>query len=153
MKAGTLALVAATFTALAAMTAAANAQSAADAANPAGAAPQAQNGGDADGAFMVTGKFSEPDGEKLYRRVCAACHMSAAEGAEGAGMYPALASNPKLASGSYPAYVVVKGLNGMPPVGTMMTDRQVADVVNYVRTHFGNAYPEALTEAEVKALR
>ena len=27
----------------------------------------------------------------------------------------------------------------MPPVGDMMSDAQVADVVNYVRTHFGNA--------------
>ncbi len=28
----------------------------------------------------------------------------------------------------------------MPPVGSMMSDEQVADVVNYVRTHFGNSY-------------
>ena len=31
----------------------------------------------------------------------------------------------------------------MPPIGGMMSDAQVADVVNYVRTHFGNAYPDA----------
>ena len=29
----------------------------------------------------------------------------------------------------------------MPPLGQMMSDQQVADVVNYVRTHFGNSYP------------
>ena len=28
----------------------------------------------------------------------------------------------------------------MPPVGAMMSDDQVAAVVNYVRTHFGNQY-------------
>ena len=28
----------------------------------------------------------------------------------------------------------------MPPFGEMMSDDQVAAVVNYVRTHFGNKY-------------
>ena len=37
--------------------------------------------------------------------------------------------------------VLFRGLKDMPPVGGMMSDAQVADVVNYVRTHFGNAYP------------
>jgi mono/diheme cytochrome c family protein len=41
----------------------------------------------------------------------------------------------------------------MPPVGDMMSDTQVADVVNYVRTHFGNAYPGAVSAAEVAAAR
>ena len=41
----------------------------------------------------------------------------------------------------------------MPPLGRMMSDEQVADVSNYVRTHFGNAYGEAISAAEVKAVR
>ena len=153
MKSGTLAFASAAALAIGAIAVSANAQSAGDAANPAGTGPPAFNPGDADGAFVVSGKFSEPDGEKLYRRVCAACHMPDAQGATGAGNYPALANNPKLIAGGYPAYVVVKGLNGMPPLGTMMTDRQVADVVNYVRTHFGNAFADPISEAEVKAIR
>jgi len=47
----------------------------------------------------------------------------------------------------------VHGLNGMPPFADMMTDQQIADVVNYVRTHFGNRYRDAVTPAEVKAVR
>lgn len=117
------------------------------------AARPATNPGDADGAFVVPYKFSEPDGEKLYRRVCAGCHMPDAKGAVGAGFYPALAKNPKLAAGGYPVYVVMKGLNGMPAIGGMMSDQQVADVVNYVRTHFGNKYKDAVTAADVKAAR
>jgi mono/diheme cytochrome c family protein len=109
--------------------------------------------GDADGAFVMSGKFSEPDGEKLYRRVCAACHMADAAGAIGAGAYPGLAKNPKLAASGYPTLLVVKGMNGMPAIGDMMSDQQVADVVNYVRTHFGNNYKDAVTPADVKALR
>ena len=108
---------------------------------------------DPDGAFAGRGQFGEPTGEKLYRRVCAACHMPDAKGAVGAGAYPALASNEKLAASGYPAYVVVHGLNGMPPIGSMMTDQQVADVVNHVRTHFGNKYKDVMTADEVKAMR
>jgi mono/diheme cytochrome c family protein len=35
----------------------------------------------------------------------------------------------------------------------MMTDQQVADVVNYVRTHFGNRYKDAVTATVVKSTR
>ena len=35
----------------------------------------------------------------------------------------------------------------------MMSDDQVAAVVNYVRTHFGNHYDDAVTKDEVKAAR
>ena len=36
------------------------------------------------------------------------------------------------------------GQRGMPPLGRMMSDTQVADVANYVRTHFGNQYGDAV---------
>ena len=41
----------------------------------------------------------------------------------------------------------------MAPLGDMMSDAQVADVVTYVRTHFGNSYPGAVSPAEVAAAR
>jgi mono/diheme cytochrome c family protein len=41
----------------------------------------------------------------------------------------------------------------MPAIGDMMSDAQVAAVVNYVRTHFGNAYPDAVTVEDVAAAR
>ena len=123
-----------------------------------GASAMAQNAptvfpGDADGAFVVGTKFSEPDGAHMFKRVCAGCHMPDAKGAKGAGFFPALAGNKKLAASGYPVYVVLKGMNGMPPVGAMMTDQQVADVVNYVRTNFGNKYRDSVKPAEVQALR
>jgi hypothetical protein len=34
-----------------------------------------------------------------------------------------------------------------------MSDQQVADVANYVRSHFGNAYGDTVTVAAVKAAR
>lgn len=151
MKKTTVLLGMAASLALASITATALAQSAAE---PSGAGQTGIVGaGDADGAFITPGKFGEPTGEKMYKRVCAGCHMPDAKGAKGAGMYPALAGDPNLASGDYTVYVVLKGLHGMPGVGRMMTDQQVADVVNYVRTNFGNKYKDRVTAAQVKDVR
>jgi mono/diheme cytochrome c family protein len=105
-------------------------------------------------ATLSTGyTFSEQSGEALYANVCQACHMPDGKGAAGAGTYPALAGDSNLAAASYPVTVVVNGLHGMPPVGEMMDDTQVAAVVNYVRTHFGNNYQDAVTAQDVKAAR
>jgi mono/diheme cytochrome c family protein len=98
-------------------------------------------------------RFSEQTGEALYANSCQACHMPDAKGATGAGTYPALAGDKNLETGSYAVSIVVNGQRGMPPIGLMMTDEQVAAVVNYVRTHFGNTYQDAVTAADVKALR
>jgi mono/diheme cytochrome c family protein len=138
----TLAMIAGCLALTGTLAASAGAQTAAPAASPVGA--------DADSAST---DFGGPTGEQLYMRVCAACHMPDAKGAEGAGFYPALAANPRLGSGGYPVYVVMNGMNGMPPLGELMTDEQVADVVNYVRTHFGNDYQDAVLPADVSALR
>ena len=97
--------------------------------------------------------FSETGGEALYANVCQACHMPDGRGATGAGTYPSLAGDKALEAAGYPISVVVNGRHGMPPVGIMMSDAQVAAVVNYVRTHFGNHYGDAVTADNVKAVR
>ncbi|MGH8121917.1 MAG: c-type cytochrome [Rudaea sp.] len=97
--------------------------------------------------------FVHKDGATLYRAVCQGCHMADAKGASGAGSYPALAANPKLASAAYPAITVVHGRHGMPAFGDYLTDAQVAEVVNYVRTHFDNHYADPLSADDVKKLR
>lgn len=153
MKTARITLFAAALTALGAMTAAALAQTNAEPAGSASGRPAPAHLGDADGAFVTPFRFNEPNGALMYKRVCAGCHMPDGKGAEGAGHYPALAGNEKLAANSYPLYVVLHGLNGMPPVGKMMSDQQVADVVNYVRTHFGNRYRDAVTAADAAGAR
>jgi mono/diheme cytochrome c family protein len=97
--------------------------------------------------------FAEADGAALFANVCQACHMPAGQGAAGAGHYPALAKNPNLETGAYPVHVVVHGLKGMPPVGKMMTDDQVAAVVNYLRTNLGNSYTDPVTAKDVADAR
>ena len=45
-----------------------------------------------DGSFTSPLHFVQRDGEVIYRTVCQGCHMAAAQGAVGAGVYPALRS-------------------------------------------------------------
>jgi mono/diheme cytochrome c family protein len=97
--------------------------------------------------------FTEQGGEAIYRSVCAGCHMPEGSGASGAGIYPSLAGDVRLAAFSYPIGVVLKGQKAMPPFGASLTNEQVADVVNYIRTHFGNFFADAPTAADVAAER
>jgi len=103
--------------------------------------------------FSPAYRFTEQSGEQLFANVCQGCHMPDAKGAVGAGTYPPLAGNRNLEAGLYPVYVVVRGQRAMPPFGAMMSDDQVAAVVNYLRTHFGNDYKDAVTAEDVKAVR
>ncbi|MGZ3401356.1 MAG: c-type cytochrome [Caulobacteraceae bacterium] len=102
---------------------------------------------------VAKGRFTMKDGEAIYKNVCQACQMSDAMGAKGAGIYPALANNKRLAASPYAIRAVVLGQKGMPPFGAYFDDEQVAAVVGYVRTHFGNSYAAPVTAAEVKAVR
>jgi mono/diheme cytochrome c family protein len=97
--------------------------------------------------------FNEQSGAALYTNVCAACHQPDAMGAIGAAAYPPLAADKNLASAGYIETVLLHGLRGMPAVGRMMSDEQAADVINYVRTHFGNSYDDAVSAADIKAAR
>jgi mono/diheme cytochrome c family protein len=98
-------------------------------------------------------EFTEQGGANLFDNVCAACHQPDAKGAVGAAAYPPLAGDKKLVSTDFMLTVLFSGLRGMPPLGRMMSDEQVADVINYVRTHFGNSYAGAVSAAQVSAAR
>jgi mono/diheme cytochrome c family protein len=97
--------------------------------------------------------FPQKDGASLYKAICQDCHMPDAMGAAGAGAYPALAKNLKLAQAGYPVLMVLNGKGAMPPFKDKLDDQQVAEVVNFVRGHFGNAHKDKVTPDQVKTLR
>lgn len=104
----------------------------------------------------ISGFFSPfpfKTGEAIYTGVCQGCHMPGAVGAVGAGAYPALAKDENLETSAYPVMIILKGQKAMPGFGLQLDDEQVAQVVNYVRTHFGNRYKDKVTAADVKAMR
>jgi mono/diheme cytochrome c family protein len=99
---------------------------------------------------------AQVDGAAVFRDQCTACHQPNAQGV--AGQFPPLAGNADLfLSADYPAYVLLFGLSGkievngrtfdsaMPPLGAILSDAQIAAVVNYVRGNFGNAAPGGKT--------
>jgi mono/diheme cytochrome c family protein len=98
-------------------------------------------------------RFTETAGDDLFASACQGCHMPTGNGAVGAGSYPALAGDKNLEAKGYPVYIIVRGQRAMPPIGDLMSDDQIAAVVNYVRTHFGNQYGDAVTAEDVKAVR
>ena len=99
------------------------------------------------------GPFIHSDGATIYQAVCQGCHMPDARGAKGAGEYPPLAANAKLASQTFPVARVLNGWLGMPRFAEMLSDVQIAEVLNYVRTNFGNEYTDRLTAADVERVR
>jgi mono/diheme cytochrome c family protein len=120
----------------------------------AGAASSSAGDTSATSAPMSRGwKFTEQGGAELFSNICAACHQVDAKGAVGAGAYPPLAEDEKLASADFMLTVLLSGLKSMPSVGDMMSDAQVADVINYVRGHFGNSYLDSISTADVSAAR
>ena len=102
--------------------------------------------------LSTSGKFDQPGGEALFNQVCQGCHMAEGQGSHGAGAYPALAANPKLGAKVYPVFMVTSGQGGMPGFKKYMDDQQIASVVNYVRTHFGNHYADSVTVEDVQAV-
>lgn len=105
---------------------------------------------------------SKAAGEKVYKKFCISCHQ-----ADGGGV-PHL--TPPLINTSYVLgdkqaliNILLNGLknvdideetysNPMPPLGGILKDQQIADVLTFVRNSFGNK-ASAVTVAEVKEAR
>jgi mono/diheme cytochrome c family protein len=88
-------------------------------------------------------------GQQVYTMVCQACHMADAKGGAGAATIPALANNPRLAAPAYPIMMVSKGRGAMPWFNDSLSPAQMAAVITYIRTNFGNNYPKPVTEADI----
>jgi mono/diheme cytochrome c family protein len=103
--------------------------------------------------FGSPSRFTESTGPAIYAAVCAGCHMPDGRGAAGAAAYPPLADDPRLAAAAYPITRVLRGHGAMPAFGRMLSDDQVAAVVAFIRTAFGNTYAGPATARDVAALR
>jgi mono/diheme cytochrome c family protein len=96
---------------------------------------------------------------KLYADQCAGCHQQSGQGIPGS--IPPIAGNPAVVSGQ-PFNVLAAVLAGIPARGDMMampgfggslSDQDVADLANYVRTSWGNAAAPNATPDMVAAWR
>lgn len=102
-------------------------------------------------------------GAEDYRKICATCHQGNGKGLP--GTYPPLAGSEFVnGESTRPIRIVLHGFKGkitregkefnglMAPWKDQMTDQQIADVLTYVRSSWGNS-GAAVTADEVKAVR
>jgi len=77
------------------------------------------------------------DGATIYTQSCQACHQPVGAGI--AGAFPKLAGNVFVNGPAQPVvHTVLNGRGGMPQFGGDLTDEQIATVISYVRSSFGN---------------
>ncbi|TRX03357.1 c-type cytochrome [Flavobacterium gawalongense] len=105
--------------------------------------------------FDLKGSISR--GKSIYNTQCASCHMEDGNGIE--GVFPPLAKSDYLRDKNRLIRVISTGLRGpivvngvnydgeMP--GNKLTDKQVSDVLNYVRNSWGNE-AKAVLPAEIQ---
>jgi nitrite reductase (NO-forming) len=124
---------------------------------PAPAAPQAATPPAANSAQSAAVEH----GKEVYAKICTTCHQPDGRGM--AGVFPPLAKSDFLMHDSERAIrVLIEGLQGPITVngqqfnGVMpnfsLTDTEIASVLSYVRTNFGNT-GSAVTPADVQRVR
>ncbi len=95
----------------------------------------------------------------LYQDHCASCHQNDGRGIP--GTVPALKAN-DVVNAAEPSNVIMAMLEGVPPQGPwgamgsfadVLTDEQIADIANYVRTAWGNEAAANATPWGVTSLR
>ena len=104
-------------------------------------------------SFGSPSHFTEQGGAAIYASVCAGCHMPDGRGAIGAAAYPALARNGRLAAAGYPIDRILHGRGAMPAFSRTLSDMQVAEVVDFIRTNFGNSFVPGPLPADIAAAR
>lgn len=110
------------------------------------------------------GSVFAQDGQQLFTLYCSACHGVDGKGATG-GTFPPLAGSPWLAGdANRAAKITLKGLTGpvdvlgrtynleMPPQGSTIPDEQLAAILTYTRSSWGNR-DEAVSTEFVAAAR
>ena len=91
------------------------------------------------GASVAVAHAQTPaDGKTLFAKNCAACHQASGKGIPGA--FPALAGNSFVQGAPADvATVLLKGRGGMPDFSGSLDDGEIAQVLSYVRTSWGNS--------------
>ena len=96
-----------------------------------------------------TPNASIQNGKKVYETYCISCHMENGMGVEGA--FPSLVKTGNLSDKNRLVKIILLGMRGPLIIkgtsfdgemaGIEMTDKEVADVINYIRNTWGNKAP------------
>ncbi|HKJ34714.1 MAG TPA: cbb3-type cytochrome c oxidase subunit II [Balneolaceae bacterium] len=121
---------------------------------------ESQNSG---GGQQAAASGSKLNGKNIFVQNCAACHQQNGKGVPGA--FPPLAGDPVVNNIDPTEHIETvlygkssKTIGGvkysaqMPPLGESMSNAEVAAVINYERTHFGN-HGKTITPQDVAKIR
>lgn len=113
-------------------------------------------------AAQVGAAAPAPQGDLIFAGICSPCHQPTGLGVE--GQYPPLAGSEwVLGNPEIPARIVLNGLRGpitvrgrtfaneMPPFGEQLSDAEIAAVLTYVRSSWGNQAAPVTEELVRKA--
>jgi mono/diheme cytochrome c family protein len=115
-------------------------------------------------ASAITLPLHAQDGGQLFTLYCSACHGTDGKGATGGQFPPLAASDWVLGDAARAVKIVLHGLHGevevdgrkfnleMPPQGSVLPDDQIAAILTYARSSWGNK-ADAVTADFVKATR
>ena len=111
------------------------------------------------GSTATVGAGASPNGQKVFSTNCSSCHGANGQGQE--GLAPPLAANPDVNGKAKPLIgIVLNGLHGktvmgknyagqMPPWKGTLSNKDIADVLTYIRSSWGNKAP-AVKEGDIK---
>jgi len=103
-------------------------------------------------------------GKAVYGKICASCHLGTGKGVPGNNIPPLAGSALAQGDATIPVRIVLHGFKGpierggvtingqMAAWKDVLNDQEIADVLTYVRSSFGNT-GTAVTADEVKAVR
>jgi cytochrome c oxidase cbb3-type subunit 2 len=111
----------------------------------------------ASGSVSAAGGYDPAKGKALFTANCAACHQGNGEGLPGA--FPALKGNAAINDANPTTHIraVLHGLQGanvggvvysspMPAFGDTLPDGDIANIINYERSSWGNHGPPVIAE-------
>ncbi|MEH6560894.1 MAG: cytochrome c [Marinobacter sp.] len=116
---------------------------------------------DAGASSTASAEVAGVDGKALFSAHCSSCHQATGQGIPGA--FPPLTGSKWLqADPNIPIAIVHDGLQGeievagntfqgmMPPLGGQLSDAEIAAVLTYARSEWGNTASEVSPEAVAK---
>jgi ubiquinol-cytochrome c reductase cytochrome b subunit len=123
-----------------------------------GASTESGAGGSAGGGI------ANPNGSKVFSANCASCHGAQGQGSPGA--FPPLANNPVVTGDAKTVIgIVLNGLHGqisvagmtyngqMPAWKGQLSNKDIADVISFIRGSLGNNKASAVTQAQVSSYK